>query len=364
MGGKSDPPPPPDYSGIAAASEASAKYAYELGQDQLEWAREQYASDKEIVDRVVSAALDMQRFNMDNAAYDRARYQDRFQPLEDQLIADAKSFASQERKDKEMGEAAASVGQQFTAARNAATQNLEAFGVDPSSTRYAALDIGMRASEAAAKAAAANQAADMVDAQGRAIRSEAINVGRGYPGQIAGTYATALQGGNQAVNSQLAGTASGANTMGTGAQWQGLGNQALGVWGNTLNMGYNNQLNAYNAEQNSSSGLGGLFGTVLGGAMKYAFEDGGAVPTTGGKVPAEASPTQGGAVDDVPARLNVGEFVVPKDAVAWKGEEFFQKLIEKSRQDREKATAKPELAVVPAEQPTFVSRPTGALPVG
>lgn len=362
MGGKSSPPPPPDYSGIAAASEASAKYAYDLGKEQLAWAKEQYANDSVIVDRVVNAALDMQRFNMDNASYDRARYQDRFQPLEDQLIADAKSFASQERKDKEMGEAAATVGQQFTAARNAATQNLEAYGVDPSSTRYAALDIGMRASEAAAKAAASNQAADMVDAQGRAIRSEAINVGRGYPGQIAGTYATALQGGNQAVNSQLAGTASGANTMGTAPQYQGLGNQALGVWGNTLNMGYQNQIAAYNAEQNSSSGLGGLFGTVIGGAMKYAFEDGGAVPD--GKVPAAASPSQGGAIDDVPARLNVGEFVVPKDAVAWKGEEFFQKLIEKSRQDRDKATAKPEIAAVPAERPTFISRPAGALPVG
>lgn len=362
MGGKAKAPPPPDYSGIAAASEASAKYAYDLGKEQLAWAKEQYANDSMIVDRVVNAALDMQRFNMDSAAYDRARYEERFQPLEDQLIADARSFASQERKDKEMGEAAATVGQQFQAARNAATQNLEAYGVDPSSTRYAALDIGMRASEAAAKAAASNQAADMVDAQGRAIRSEAINVGRGYPGQIAGTYATALQSGNQAVNSQLAGTASGANTMGTAPQYQGLGNQALGVWGNTLNMGYQNQLAQFNANQNASSGLGGLFGTVIGGAMRYAFEDGGAVPD--GKVPASASPTQGGAVDDVPARLNVGEFVVPKDAVAWKGEEFFQKLIEKSRQDRAQATAKPEFASVPAEQPTFVSRPAGALPVG
>ena len=56
--------------------------------------------------------------------------------------------------------------------------------------------------------------------------------------------------------------------------------------------------------------------------------------TTGGRVPIGASPSGGRQTDDVAARLNAGEFVIPKDVAAWKGHEFFQKLIAQSRKAR------------------------------
>ncbi|MBA1914389.1 hypothetical protein HLX87_24885, partial [Escherichia coli] len=34
------------------------------------------------------------------------------------------------------------------------------------------------------------------------------------------------------------------------------------------------------------------------------------------------------------AQLNAGEFVVPRDVAAWKGGEFFHKLIAQSRRNR------------------------------
>lgn len=368
MGGKSKAPPPPDYGPIAAASQASAELSYKLGQEQLAWAKEQYAQDREISDEVVSRFLRSLDANQESAEKDRARYERVYQPLEDSLAREAQDYASGARKDLEMGRAQAGVAQQFDAARDAATRQLEGFGIDPSSTRYAALDIGMRAQQAAAQAGAGNQAAQQTDAIGRALRSEAINVGRGYPGQIAQTYGTALQSGTGSVNSQLATTQSGANTMGTNTQYMGLGNQALGTWGNTLNMGYQNQLAAYNAQNqaNDMSGWGSALGLIGASAVRF-LEDGGAVDgnmTSGGAIPAHASPTRGQAVDDVPAQLNVGEFVVPKDVAQWKGEEFFQKLINQSRQAKDQAVAKPSVGVAPVQQPTFVSRPAGALPVG
>jgi hypothetical protein len=375
MGGKASAPPPPDYSGIAAASERSAELSYAMGQDQLAWAKEQYAMDSEVIDRVVSDSLNRAQANDAAAASDRARYEATYQPLEDELVRDAQLYSTPSRQEYESGRAMASVAEQFELARQNATRNLEAYGVDPSSTRYAALDLGSRVQEAAAKAGASNQARMATEAMGRAMRSEAINVGRGYPGQIAGTYATALQSGNSAANAQLAGTASGASTMGTGAQWQGLGNQALGVWGNTLNMSHQNQIDTFNANQNASSGIGGLLGVGLGIAQS-GIAEGGVVPahppgtpgsgqgvTPGGNVPAHASPTRGAAIDDVPARLNVGEFVVPNDVVAWKGEEFFQKVIEGSRKAKPEAPAKPTTVIAPPEQPTFSTAPRGALPV-
>lgn len=364
MGDKGSAPPPPDYSAIANASKESAELSYKLGREQLDWAKEQYAQDRGVADKVVTSALDDAAFNRANAERDRARYDTLYQPLEDKAVADAASYASPERKEIERGRATATVGQQFDAARKAAVQNLESFGVDPSSTRYGALDLGVRVQQAATAASAANAADVATDTTARALRSEAINVGRGYPGQVAGQFSTALQAGSQAGGQQLATTASGASTMGTPMQWQGLGNSALNTWGNTLNMSYSNQLAQYKANQDSSSGWGSALGLVGGIATKalFSMEEGGAVPE-GGAIPAEASPTGGAVVDDVNAHVNVGEFIVPKDVVSWKGEEFFQKLIAGSRKAKDTAPAKPAIDLAPVgERAAVTSGP--ALPVG
>ena len=66
----------------------------------------------------------------------------------------------------------------------------------------------------------------------------------------------------------------------------------------------------------------------------------------GGRVPPQMSPSGGRQVDDIPAqspqgpaRLNANEFVIPQDVAMWKGQEFFQKLIDQSRQRRVTAPA-------------------------
>jgi hypothetical protein len=81
-------------------------------------------------------------------------------------------------------------------------------------------------------------------------------------------------------------------------------------------------------------------------------------------VPPDASPSAGGAIDDVPARLNVGEFVVPKDVVRWHGEKFFQNLIQKARKEESGGgNAKPEMGQGgPPQQPT-VNTTGQAIPV-
>jgi hypothetical protein len=342
---------------MANASREAAEISAGVAREQLAWAKEQYASDKTITDKVVNKFLEIQDTNAATAAADRARYEKVYQPLEDQLAEEAEDYASPERQALEEGRAQATVAQQFEQARDASLRQLEGFGVDPTSTRAAALDIGVRAQQAASQAAAGNQARLATENTGRALRSESINVGKGYPAQIAGQYGTAIQGGAGAENAALAQTASGAQTMGTGAQYMGLQNQALGTWGSALTGQSNANMAGY---QNNS----GMWGTALGLAGSAAIKflaDGGM--TTGGDVPDDASPTGGGAIDDVPARLTAGEFVVPKDVASWKGEEYFQKLIDQSRKAKDEASAKPAVGYAPAENPTFVSRPSGALPL-
>jgi len=47
-------------------------------------------------------------------------------------------------------------------------------------------------------------------------------------------------------------------------------------------------------------------------------------------------------VDDVDARLNAGEFVIPKDVATWKGKEFFYKLIKQAREVGQNGGQKPQ----------------------
>lgn len=388
MGKKSDPPPAPDYGPIAAASAESARYSAEIAREQLAWARETYNRDKAVSDRVVDKFLKYQDENATNARKDRARYEQVFQPLEKELVADARSYTdarNAQRAEAAAGRATADVSQQFELARTAAQDRLESFGIDPSQTRSGALDVSARIAEATARAGAANTTREAVrareEATGRALRSEAINVGRGLPGQIASSYGAALQAGTGAVNTGNATTQTGAGTMGTGLQWTGQSNNALGQWGTALNMGFQNQLDAYKAEQSQSSGWGQALGMVAGigtgmfmpGLQRKAsswmgFEEGGVVPE-------HASPSRGAAIDDVavdvrgPAgervakgAINVGEFIVPDDVVKWKGEEFFQKLIQKSREAKPQAPARPQVRGLPVTPQGNPAR--AALPVG
>lgn len=449
-------PSAPDYSGvIQAASMMSARTA-DVMEEQLRWEKDKYADSQARDQPMADIAHQMMIDAQDQAKADRWRTTHYYQPLEDDAIRDAQSFATPERKEYQMGKAQAAVNQQFDTARNNATAQLESFGIDPSSTRYAALDVGARTAQAAAAAAAGTNAADQVDAQGRALRSEAINIGRGYPGQVAQQFQTANQSGNSSTANDLAITASGRAGMGTPVQWGGLSNQATGIWGNTLNMQFQNQLDSYKAEQSSSSGVGALLGAVAGKAISaLPFSDervkegaipvgktfdgqtiyryrlkgqeaeqiglmaqeveqrdpsavhedehgikhldyrqatqgatgehgriphmagGGAIPMpgmprppvqaqpaqalpdAGRPVPNALSPSRGAVTDDIPAmidgqqpaRINSGEFILPKDVVAWKGQEWAQKEIEKARKGMSGATARPQ------------NKPAGALPV-
>lgn len=358
MGGKNDVPDPPDYGPLIAASTAASEKNFQLGTDQLAWAKEQYAKDSVITNKVVNAGLERQTVNDANAAKDRQRYEQVYQPLEDQLVSDANSYNSEGRRELEAGRAQAGVAENFETSRRAAAQELESFGIDPSSTRYAALDAGSRIAQAAAASAAANTARDNVEEKGRSLRSEALQIGQAYPGNIATTNSTSLQSGNQAANGALATTASGANTMGTSTQYQQLGQTGLSTAGGLTGAGYDAAMAAYNAKQQSSSGLGGLLGAglgLLGSSTNAAGAAGlGMFLEEGGVIPDHASPSGGAVTDDVPAqagaipmRLNAGEFVVPKDVLRWKGEEFFQKLIETSRKTKPTAPAQPQRGAIP-----------------
>ena len=105
---------------------------------------------------------------------------------------------------------------------------------------------------------------------------------------------------------------------------------------------------------------------ATGGPVRGPRQNSGVIgprPTSGGYTPYSASPSHGMQTDDIKANLTAGEFVIPRDVTAWKGQEFFQKLIAQSRKLR--ATSSPARATAgpPVKGPVkFSSHTIGGSP--
>jgi hypothetical protein len=263
-GGKGQKVAAPDYAPVAQANKEAAELAAQVSREQLAWAREQYAQDREVTQRFLDVMLPNMVAESEAGARERARYQEVFQPVEDALAREAADYATPERQALEAGKAQADVAQAFDAQRRGALATLESYGVDPSMARAGALDRSARITQAAAGAGAANAARTQVENVSRALRGEVINIGRGYPGSIAQAYTTAQQAGGGAVQSNLQTTASGANTMGTGMQWSGLQSGFLQNWGSNVAAQGQTYAAGQQARAQASAGIGAAIGGLAG----------------------------------------------------------------------------------------------------
>jgi len=329
----SDPPPPPDLGPAAEASTEVARIQQQTAREQLDWAREQDNRNQGILQEVLDVQLPAMRAQFDQAQSDRARYESIFRPMEDAFAAEAQNYDTPERRAEYRGKAIADVNTQFDAARRNSLQRLESYGVDPSMTRNAALDIGTRTAQAAAQAGAATQSDVRVENTGRALRSDAINMGRGALSNAAGFYGQAVGSGGAAQQGAYGATGAGAGAVQSSLGFSGQALQGYGQGAGILTQGYGNQMDNYNARSANSAGLLQGVGGILGGAA--ALADGGPAPEPGHPMGQAIDPMADvngpgdGTSDEIPAMLSNGEYVIPEDVVRAKGEEFFDKLLEK-----------------------------------
>lgn len=354
MGGKAQAPAAPDFTPIMKASLQQSQLNYDLGNKQLDWAKQQYASDKGVTDQIVGSM----KANMDQNTQDAKDYSDRykntFEPLQDQYITKAENYNTPSRVDFNMGQAQAGVATQFDAARENAQKDLESYGINPSSTRFAALDLGSRTQQAAATAAAGTKSALDTEATGNNMLLQANQLGAGLPAASTAASNTATAAGSAASGTQLATTASGANTMGTNTQYQQIGANDLSAAAGAMNTGYQDSLAQFNANQNTSSGLGSVLGMAGGIIAKSVFH-----LADGGAIPAGSSPSGGAIPDDVNAKLSSDEFVMPKSAVQWFGQKTMYDMIDKAQKQRAEMTQQTGAIpnVHPAAIPAQVAQP-------
>ncbi len=380
MGGKGGGGGGTDYGSMfaAIAAQQAAEKQYQLGMEQLNWAKETYNEFKPyMIDSTKQSVAD-QHFQSDMSHQQWDEYNKTYLPMERQFAEDVTNWDSADRRERMTGQAQAGVASQFEQARTAAQQQLESFGVDPTSTRFASLDLGTRVQQAAAAAGQGTKAIQDTEQQGMAMRSQAINTGRGYQNNINQTTGVGSSSGSGGVNSMsnFFGTAS--NAMTQPVQWFNAGNQAQGNAINAWNNSYRNPIYAQQVKQQGQAqmmqGAQGMLSSIM------SLNEGGAIPTEpngmptggeraanlpipsqeGGHVPYEASPTQGAIPDDVNARLSPGEFVLPADYVQWKGLENIYKEVDKAKQNREhvQATTETQASFQPPipGPPQFVSR--------
>lgn len=331
MGKKS--PDPPDLQPVAAGSIETARIAQETAREQLAFAREQNASNQEILKRVIGSQEEIQNETLANARKDRQRFEELYQPLEENLIDEFQNYDSPERLERETGRAVADVNSQFDAARRNALQRLEGFGVDPSQTRNQALDLETRISQAGATAGAATNAQRNVEDKGRALRAEAINIGRGYPSNVAGSYGQSLNAGNSQVNNALNTSSTGAGLFGSA---NGALNTSIGGFSGSAGIQTQNFQNRLAGQQEDNSALISGIGAAAGIAALF-LADGGPIPKRSALPMFDSEPGEidygqgdGSGVDDkVPIMASTDEYIVPADVVRAKGVEFFDRLVEK-----------------------------------
>lgn len=200
-----------------------------------------------------STGQDMLKFMRDQAtitngwaATDRARYDTVFKPLENSMIADAKTYDSPQRKGMAAAEAVADVRQQSALEDGTQRRQMAAMGVSPASGRFSGETRRRGIGQALAAAGAGNMARRQVESIADGKMANVVNMGRG----MAVNPATSM------------GLSNGAGQAGFGGAMQGYGQQ-----GSILNQDYQNRMQAY---QQSQAGIGGLLGG-LGSLAGLAF---------------------------------------------------------------------------------------------
>jgi len=266
MGGKSSPPPP-NYAPMQAASDHAANLSYDLGQQQIDFAKQQYNDIKPIATGIANQQVAAQDQQM-NQAQDYYNYGlQTFRPVEQSMATQAQNYNTADHVNQLSAQAAASAGRAFSNTDQANRMSMASMGVNPASGKYASMANASGLQQAGATANAMTGARRQAEQLGWARQLDVTGLGRNLAGASTAAYSGATGAGSSGLNSSAlagqnmqAGLAQGAGTMmtGTGQQIQGLG----GV--------LDSQTSIYNTAQNQPSTLGAVVGAGLQAYGTYA----------------------------------------------------------------------------------------------
>lgn len=316
MGAKKAPKPPD-----------TSKYsdqAFNISNMVLDWGKSIYEEGQQEWNQIrqwgqgfMEAVLPASEELFDFARQARDNYEQMQLPAIKSLFQEADTYASKAEEQRQRASAIQDVGSAMEAKREAEMRRLRSYtGQDPSEMRDQAIDRQTDIQVGAAQALAANQAGERTKDKGRALRSEAINVGNQFAqqfgagmGQGAGLY-------GQGVSTYGNLAAQGMGLRGQALPYMGAAYQGTDLAAGIVDTSYGRELQR--TELNNAAQAQNFSQAMQVGQSMAMIADGGEVMAPGG-------PT-----DDAGAiRISDGEYVIPADVVKKLGTNHFDKLIEK-----------------------------------
>ena len=191
MGGKSQPAP--DYGPMQ-----------QLGREQLDFAKMQYAEMKPLARGIANQQIAAQQQQMQQAKEYYDYNVNTFRPLEQGLVRDAESFNTEAYRSQMAQRAAADVQQAFQGAQGQSNREMARRGINPNS---GAAISNMNANAlrlASASAGAQTNARSQAEQMGYARRLEVTGLGRGLAGAANAAYGGATSAGSAGLNTSMA----------------------------------------------------------------------------------------------------------------------------------------------------------------
>lgn len=358
MGSASSAPPPPDTSEYSDALMGDANLMRDWAQSMWDNGQEEMARIGAYAQDFMSMTLPASEELFDWARTQRQRFDEFVMPQMESLFREAELYASKGEEDRQRGMAIQDIKSATEAQREAQLRKLEGYGVDPSDTRYMAMDKQAGVAEAALSALAANQAGERTKQIGRDMRTEAIGLGTGFlsDAQASGVNAanigvTGANVGNAAANTGIALQQAPANML------AGAGNAtstAAGIVDTSYGRDLDYAVDQRAAEAADAQGMGGI-GNMIGAGLAltpYGMAAGSVTNVLSGALQANSGGAEGGVVrvatqpgyaaeggpvaapggptsDGGALRISDGEYIIPADVVQILGTKHFDKMIEK-----------------------------------
>lgn len=351
MSGGGKIPDAPDLSGNVANANQTYGTATSNAQQTMNTAGQYNQQAQNNLSNVVAGNNSMAGQIGANAAQNFQTYGNTFVPLQQTEAKAAQDYGSEANVARLQGQAVANVNSANQAARSNSAAALASEGVDPASIHGQALDRQQSVMGAAQAANAGTQSAIQTQQQAFNMQNQANQLGMQVGQQgVAGaaTGAGVLNQGQQSVNQT---NQAGVNNLTAANTYLNTGVNANKSGSDIATQDFGNQMQTYQAQQAQSAGLMSSIGSIAGAAMMFMENGGpvpqGAIPTSysvGGNVTSRgALPTSPipGSTDTKPALLTPGEFVIPKDVVDFKGQDFFHRQIDSIRAAQNKRKAIP-----------------------
>ncbi len=341
-GGKAPDPNP----GMLASAEAARDIAAiqkSTADEMLAFYKTQYADLKPLLTEVAQTDMNIQKANAARADEYSAYERETFRPLEKKLVQDAEEYSTEGKREELATQAAADVNTAFTNVRGQESRALTRMGVNPNSSRFAALNNQLTLGQAATSAGAMNKTRTDSEQLGFARRMDAASLGRGLAGNASTAYGVSLNAGEGVrTNSMASGAMMGQGYSQAGQAYGGAAN-SYGTAGNIYGQEFQGRMQGYQAQQQAQGafmqGIGSLAGTIGGAYIMKPKADGGIMRSSrkalkladGTHVGAGPVSGPGGPVDDkIPALLSNGEYVLPADTTKAIGKEKLDKLVKET----------------------------------